>query len=75
MQNNNLIESYFPVKEMPAIKLNKDGNDDLTKTGYKFIVREDTGDVLSCVTDSYKLITTVENCLKKEIPILHQIPL
>lgn len=61
----------FPVKEMPATFKRDDGQ---TKqhTGYKFIVREDTGSVLSCVTNNYKLVTneTVDkasaNVIKKE---------
>ena len=68
MQNNNLIESYFPVTEVPAIGIPKTGKE-IDSTGYKFIVRDDTGDVLSCVTNSYKLITNKE-IMKKASPIL-----
>mgnify|MGYP003112681246 FL=1 len=46
----NIQDIMFPVKQMPAKLGNK------KDTGYKFIVREDTGDVLSCMTDNYKLI-------------------
>ena len=54
-------QSLFPVKEYPACYAagtlaKSDDNQDFNNTGYKFIVREDTGDVISCVTDSYKLI-------------------
>lgn len=51
-----LQDAMFPVVEIPAIKLNNDGHDDLSDTGYKFIVRKDTGKVLSCMTNSYKLV-------------------
>ena len=58
----NIGNTIFPVKEVPAIQLDSiglmtlDGQDNLMKSGYKFIVREDTGDVLSCVTDKYKVV-------------------
>ena len=45
-------EALFPVKEVPA----QLGADIVTKTGHKFIIREDTNEVLSCMTDEYKLI-------------------
>ena len=69
--NGNINDIMFPVKEMPATFKRDDGQ---TKqhTGYKFIVREDTNDVLSCVTNNYKLVTnkTVDkasaNVIKKE---------
>ena len=53
-----LTETMFPVKEVPAVgrHLDKDVTI-LNDTGYKFIVREDTGQVLSCMTDSYRLVT------------------
>ena len=47
-------ETLFPVKEVPACLA-----DDVMRTegtGYKFIVREDTGDVLSCMTDQYQIV-------------------
>ncbi len=50
-------ETLFPVKEVPAIYLDKSVQDKpLDGTGYKFIVREDTGDVLSCMTDEYRVV-------------------
>ena len=58
MQNQNswkVEDTLFPVKEVPAIWNNEVAQ--VAKTGYKFIVREDTGDVISCVTDDYKLVT------------------
>ena len=56
-----LNSTLFPVKEVPAIG-SPIGIDDkeIDDTGYKFIVREDTGQVLSCVTDEYKLVTNTE---------------
>jgi len=55
--------ALFPVKEVPAIGAPSDtifSGDEIHKTGYKFIVREDTGSVLSCMTDEYKLVTNQE---------------
>tara|TARA_R110002051_G_scaffold145245_3_gene218241 strand:- start:16524 stop:17312 length:789 start_codon:yes stop_codon:yes gene_type:complete len=52
MAETTIHDSLFPVKEVPA----QLGADIITKTGHKFIVREDTGDVLSCMTDEYKLV-------------------
>tara|TARA_Y100000593_G_scaffold47442_2_gene89926 strand:- start:6064 stop:6825 length:762 start_codon:yes stop_codon:yes gene_type:complete len=43
-------DTLFPVKEDPIFL--RDGKD----SGYKFIMREDTGDVISCVTNDYKLV-------------------
>ena len=48
---NNML---FPVKEMPAML----GLNDIT--GHKFIVREDTEQVLSCMSNEYKLVTNQE---------------
>ena len=49
-----LQEAKFPVKEVPAIGV--DSEREIDSTGYKFIVREDTGRILSCMTNSYKLV-------------------
>ena len=43
-------DTFFPVVEDTIYKRN--GNE----SGYKFIIREDTDEILSCVTDSYRLI-------------------
>jgi hypothetical protein len=56
-----LQEAMFPVIEVPAIGImesTESGIDyeDIDNTGYKFIVREDTGTILSCMTDDYKLV-------------------
>ena len=55
-----LEESLFPVIEEPAIMGKGFNYND--KTGHKFIIREDTGKVLSCMTNEYKLVTN-EDCL------------
>ena len=63
-----LTETLFPVKEVPAVgQLFGEGLKE--KTGYKFIIREDTGEVLSCMTDEYKLVTNQE-IIKTAEPIL-----
>ena len=48
----NINDIMFPVREVPA----QLGNDFVKDTGYKFIMREDTGQILSCMTDNYKLV-------------------
>ena len=64
------VEStLFPVKEVPAIWNNESAT--VAKTGYKFIVREDTGKVLSCMTDDYKLVSN-SDIIKAAHPILKQ---
>ena len=57
--NNKLYsieDTMFPVKEVPAIySFNEMGAVNTNvNTGHKFIIREDTGEVLSCMTNSYK---------------------
>ena len=54
-----LKHTIFPVKEVPAYFEHINNKGKLSKeleTGHKFIVREDTGEVLSCVTDKYKVV-------------------
>ncbi|MAH44537.1 hypothetical protein CMI37_01835 [Candidatus Pacearchaeota archaeon] len=58
-------ETLFPVKEVPAIGYK------VTESGHKFIVREDTGDVLSCVSNSYKLINN-QDVYNKALPVLEK---
>ncbi len=69
------IEStLFPVKEYPAnFAYNSEGgiSDVNVNTGYKFIVREDTNQVLSCMTDEYKLVPNSQ-IVKAAEPILKQ---
>ena len=50
-----LQEANFPVMEVPAVGVPEDGKE-IDSTGYKFIVREDTGTILSCMTDDYRLV-------------------
>ena len=65
-----LQDAMFPVKEMPAIWADKENGNVLNKnTGYKFIVREDTGKILSCMTDNYKLVKN-ETIVKYAQPII-----
>ena len=65
-----LQNAMFPVKEMPAIWADKDNGNVLNKnTGYKFIVREDTGKILSCMTNNYKLVKN-ETIVKYAQPII-----
>ena len=69
------IEStLFPVKEVPAVGYPFDELGDVVlmdNTGYKFIIREDTGQVLSCMTDEYKLVPNSQ-IVKAAEPILKQ---
>ena len=72
MQDNTLTPSYFPVKEIPVtydVVRTDTGKQHDVDSGYKLIVRKDTNDVLSCVTNSYKLITNKE-IMTKANPIL-----
>ena len=64
MNTDVLLEpTLFPVKEIPAIGYK------VTQSGYKFIVRKDNDEVISCVTDKYKLITNKE-VMDIALPIL-----
>ena len=67
-----LQDAMFPVKEIPAIWADQDNGNILKKdTGHKFIVREDTGQVLSCMTDNYKLVKN-ETIIKYAQPIIEK---
>ena len=66
-----LDESLFPVMEIPAIGQLGDGFKDRENTGYKFIIREDNGKVLSCMTNEYKLVTN-EEVMNKALPIIER---
>ena len=57
--------TLFPVKEDPIYL--RDGSD----SGHKFIMREDTGQVLSCMTNDYRLVTNQE-LVKAAEPTLKQ---
>ena len=75
-QLNNLM---FPVKEVSAVyPLSGTYKTDETRdkkqsfigeTGYKFIIREDTNQILSCMTNEYKLIKN-EEIIEKAMPII-----
>ena len=72
MQKHNINESYFPVKEVQAMWTDKENGNILNKnTGHKFIVREDTGKVISCMSDNYKLVTN-EQIMQKAEPVLKE---
>ena len=69
-----LQSTLFPVKEVPAVGYPFDELGDVVlmdNTGYKFIIREDTGKVLSCMTNDYKLVNNQEIINAAE-PILKQ---
>ena len=54
---SDLQSIMFPVKEVSAIWADRENGNILNKdTGHKFIIREDTGEVLSCMTDEYQLV-------------------
>ena len=55
-----LQDTMFPVVEKPAKFTSLLPHKDDKPTGYKFIVREDTGEVLSCMTNAYKTISNKE---------------
>ena len=68
-----LQNAMFPVKEMPAVITGGSWSDEYpsssSNTGYKFIVREDTGKILSCMTNNYKLVKN-ETIVKYAQPII-----
>ena len=72
---NKLDTTLFPVIEVPAIgkfPKNKNYTQEPTKdTGYKFIMREDTGEVISCMTNEYNLIKN-EQIIDIAVPIMTQ---
>lgn len=73
-----LAETQFPVKEVPAVGIPQAVEDErqfgqeIDSTGYKFIVREDTGAILSCMTDEYRLVTNTE-ILLTALPIMKKV--
>tara|TARA_R110002020_G_scaffold1573_2_gene7025 strand:+ start:389 stop:1180 length:792 start_codon:yes stop_codon:yes gene_type:complete len=66
-------DSLFPVKEVAAVGITKLGKPDnpITDTGYKFVIRKDTGQILSCMTNAYKTISN-NDIMDNAIPILEQ---
>ena len=55
-----LQSTLFPIKEVPAICNQPLNDEEVIPSGYKFIMREDTGKILSCMTNDYKLVTNQE---------------
>lgn len=58
-----LANTLFPIREYPAnYAFNQEAgiSDVNIETGHKFIVREDTNEVLSCMTNEYKVVTNKE---------------
>ena len=66
-----LESTLFPVIEVPAVGIPTMDGKEIDDTGYKFIVREDTGKVLSCMTNDYRLVKNQEIISAAE-PILKQ---
>jgi hypothetical protein len=66
-----LTDTLFSVKEVPAVFSNEQSPTYKwnTDTGYKFIIREDTNKVLSCMTDEYKVVTNKE-LIDTAVPLL-----
>jgi len=65
-----LNESTFPVIEVPAVGIPKDGKE-IDATGYKFIVKEDTNEILSCMSTDYKLVSNQE-VIDKAMPSIEK---
>ena len=64
--SSELQHTVYPVSEYPAIYSDKD-NREVDCTGHKFIVRDDTNEILSCMTDEYKIVDNkdvLESALK-----------
>ena len=61
-------QTMFRVTEIPAIANNSKHD---SETGYKFIIREDTNEILSCMTNDYKLITN-NQIMDIALPILKE---
>jgi len=72
---SDLQSVMFPVREVPAVGIPQTISDErqfgseIDSTGYKFIVREDTGEVLSCMTDEYQLVEN-KRVMKYADPII-----
>ena len=60
--------TLFPVKEVPA-SFRAGASYADNNTGYKFIVREDTNTILSCMTNEYRLIKN-ETIMKYADPVM-----
>ena len=58
----------FPVKEIPVM-YDVAGKDKAENAGYKLIVRKDNDQILSCMTNEYKVVTN-KQIMDKACPIL-----
>ena len=65
-----LQNAMFPVKEVP-IMYDVVGKEKAVVSGHKFIVREDTDEILSCMTDNYRLVKN-ETIIKAAEPIINK---
>lgn len=65
--------TLFEVKEYPALYIDDNNKKETMhrQNGYKFIVREDNGAILSCMTNQYQLITN-EEVYNTMAPVLKQ---
>ena len=68
---NTLDTTLFPVTEVPARITSKLPHKNKKDTGYKFIIREDTGEVISCMTNEYNLIKN-EQVIDIASPIMNK---
>ena len=68
---NTLDTTLFPVTEVPARITSKLPHKNKKDTGYKFIIREDTGQVISCMTNEYNLIKN-EQVIDIASPIMNK---
>lgn len=68
----NLSHTIFPVIEVPAVGIPTTDNKEIDNTGYKFIVREDTNDILSCVTEEYRLVPN-KSIIESATPTLKEV--
>ena len=77
MAKTTMSETLFPVTEVPAIGVPQTLSDErqlgqeIDDTGYKFIVREDNGEILSCMTTDYRLVTN-KSLIDVASPILKE---
>jgi len=72
MGKTTMSQTLFPVHEVPAVGIPSSVNSkEIDSTGYKFIVREDTGEILSCMTDDYRLVTN-QSLIDISTPILEK---
>ena len=71
-----LNDTLFPVREAPALyietNIKKSKQETLHRqNGHKFVIREDTGEVISCMTDNYQLVSNKE-VIDKVLPVMNK---